>query len=1647
MPASSTDLRVSKDVHALKPIQATQFWTFDNALSLLKTGNDIYIADALDEFLLSNKQLIMNPSPFSSGSESSSPQVKKGAKEISLRNVLYSDFTASTIDDAEKLYSILKLDKVELVRIISQTNKRVPEKKLHNSEKLKSKLPDDRQRFLENERLLLYTSKVLRERRTILKIVVELLNSINGQNSSAIIRNFGKDIYLSSTYAKDIITAFEQALTSLSTKSYESGLSSELDELVYKETILYAIQLAKVLTELTSGPFYKDKETTQQWFQLMASNNYILALGPHIKYQESFNLLQALSTSISIVFLDLIDTFDVADNNKAVPTSFITDVEVFKALNESITDDSNENSVVMYSWLIILMRKFYFLQEYSTLPSSNTFLQNFSFDALDVTINKLSIRCNNLNVFDELNRVNELLKFDSLHSSILSTVVISAMPLIESLTPDIATTIQSIMKNCPNSIIEKFFENEFTINNIVLARAKFPLALTPYLRIASINGSFAFHEFSELKSYIQLFKKDEFNRLYTIDDENTELVKLTEFIDVYPPYEYNKKLSLLLSQGTKAKILPTSNSDEVLVTFLYKYNGWALLGRVLQNVSKLFTGSDGDKVDVVVLIINSLTQVTIDCNIDQVKQVLEYMSAYTDDSDILEVILRLLEQGLHSRNVRVLEAVIELLSRLMPFLSYRIWPYLSKSSLLSHNGKEGLAANIFGAIEMVNSDYSFTVVLIRLTESLVQNCLSLDEDYPQKSKGIILSKFVNHLVSVFESFTHCRFNKAYQKLEVGVSILDVFSNVLNYTYGIDEDTKAINKVTKVFSESATSILESFLVVGDEYARSASPILTMIDSMDTNLNLYEISDVSGFLYDSWIRGALSFSSLIINIRSILNYPPSSFEQSLFGKLPKLVLSYAQYASVRSNVLDLITSLTNGKWPEDAKPSLLSHLGRDYAQVLLHSLASDLDNSFDDYRLKISLYDFICAVMEGSQEGLSVLFISGRDVFGDFTKTPKETDNLKHISLLQILKKNIRDINYYPNFVSLHLVDAIALASNSWTTARENENDLDFINELITKIQLTITEKPQSIDDYINRCYSEKLVSKIAQILSLFLFTSRNDDCKKNIINLVTSHDFIEISKSKFTIKDYQPSLHTNLQVSFENEFPKFKLSQFTSVFSKRNRFGISVVYNLGLMDRLFQNEANWPQLREEVIAASVNLQYLDSQISSAKSFGALFTAYCRRFNAVSSPKLLDFTAHLLKLNIIEGIPAEIFESIYHERIELAFFLMYSVYKNSEVKKDTKLVFEIIKNSSALLSSASMNFLSSLADSSGYYRPLLRILYCSLNLIKDDAGILLEYFSVFRDLFGLIITKGTRTLLIELQNDVYLSRTNKNHKSTKMNDKIDDLMIILSILKVFVKMKSSSNLHHEMATLVNDDGTIKSLLNLYSFSHSIEVNDEHIFAQLSLMFIQELMVIEIIAERLVAAGLFVVIVESPISSPVRAGSTSVSSGAQYHSIWTNGILPIIITSLTKLGPSVIPEVCLALQLFGKQIETCIDSWAKDSSTIRISSSTVAETSQILIIFQLLQSMNVIEYLNDNGLATENAEGEIIDMKVLPGLSTESKREEFVDCINNLLKHPKFLTSRVAPSSLEEQSIIEKGGEEYDNFVKELIQEIRDLKDVFS
>ncbi|CUM65241.1 uncharacterized protein PRCAT00002873001 [Priceomyces carsonii] len=1581
MPESRNHKWLQKTNATLNPVQATQLWTFEGVYSYLINGGYYYMEELLNEFFLLNREVLLNPSPFT---ESSSKPLKSELKEFSLRTVLYSGVTPNNIKDAEQIAELLGIDKYEVLRIICQTCKKIPERKVFDFKKLKSKLPDDREKYLEEERILLYCRRVLNERRVILSLVIELSNG----SQSMIMSNLAKEILLSQDYIPRLIKTLNEQIFSFS--SLRLASTSNIDSLIYEETILFITQLLRVLANLLYEGAVRNKEITESWFSLMGSVNFMNELGQHINDIEQFSIIQALLTIISILLLDMDANFATLDS-----THYFNDSKLFKEINDIICNSDNPSSIVMYSWSIILLKKSFFLDDLRALPSTLVFSRDLNLSDIVQSIENLKLKYARLDVFNDMTTIINVLNDQHMYTVIISNVIHSAIPLIV-MTPEISSCIQKILEWV---VKDSFFDDVSFQNAVILSRAKFPILMTPYLNLVSIDDEFAYQELIELKSYATIFKATEFEHLYEIDNENTSLVRLTKSIDLYPPYEINKKLSLFLSEGTKAKILPASNSDEIIVIFLYKYNGWSLLGRVLQNVSKLFDSTDKDKTTLILSILKAMNATVSGQNYTTI---LESMSAYTDDSDIIEVILRLFEQALHSRNMEILESILKFLDDFVAKerTSHKVLPYISKSSLLPNNGKEGFASTIFGAIEMVNGEYKFSLALLTLIDLLVFDFN--DRDLP-KTKSSVLARFIRHILMVFESSINCNFKDIREKFMMIGRISSIFSNVLEINYGLTDYSKKHNKES--YAESCQLIVSSFLITGDDFSRTTMPILALIDELAENpRNLTN-------MFDSWIREIFTFAKLIVGVRTSANMPPSAFEKALFSRLPQLVMIYAQNEILLKDVLNLLTCLMNGKWGDQLKPSMLSHLGQDYAQVLLYSLASDLSNSINPYRLKIAIYNFICSVLDANQEGMAVLFVNGKDLFGHFSQDLASNElDAESITLLDVLKKNVRDIKHVPYHVSVRLANTISLALNSWITTRENNNDSEFVKELIFTVSLI-----DSSDQNDSILYSEesklKLIAKLLEILSLVLFTTKSEECQKSIIEFIKSDVFFSTISEKFKIGDLSPE---------------------KALVSKKNT------------DRFDKDE--WPPLYSQLYDPCDESNYLNAQVSVAKSLGALLTTFCRKFESSVDQKFLNLIIELLRINAAEGIQSDNIVELYQVRLEVAFYISYTFFRKQDTKLNVKNIFEIVKSSSEILSSPSIKFPDCLNKGNSYYRPQLRILYCFLSMIKNESVILIEFFSVFRGLFELIIAKGIKSVLIELQNEVYLSQTNKSSILTKIDDKIEDLMLILSILKIFMSMKISPDLERDMAKTIESNGTLKSLLSLFSFSHLIEVDGEPIFAQLCLMFIQQLMKNEIICNKFVDSGLFIVFVQSSISDPLRQGGIHINSGPQFHKIWTNGILPIFLTSLAKLGPNVLPEVCLGLRFFGKQIEYCIDSWSKDSSSIRVTSATVAETNQILLLLQLLRSFNVTDYLNGTDDFGEH-ETNTVDISVLPGLDSESKREEFVECINNLLKHPKFLASRISASSLEEQRLIEAGGPNFDLFVKNIVDEIRDMKDILT
>ena len=119
MPSSTASVGglASKNL-PLKAIQPTQNWTFENVLALINNCQDPYISEALDEYLLLIKDVILNPSPFSVEEPTSTSKIT--TQEISVRGILYTNITKQNIQDGELIKKYLNLELKEIVRVIDQ---------------------------------------------------------------------------------------------------------------------------------------------------------------------------------------------------------------------------------------------------------------------------------------------------------------------------------------------------------------------------------------------------------------------------------------------------------------------------------------------------------------------------------------------------------------------------------------------------------------------------------------------------------------------------------------------------------------------------------------------------------------------------------------------------------------------------------------------------------------------------------------------------------------------------------------------------------------------------------------------------------------------------------------------------------------------------------------------------------------------------------------------------------------------------------------------------------------------------------------------------------------------------------------------------------------------------------------------------------------------------------------------------------------------------------------------------------------------------------------------------------------------------------------------------------------------------------------
>ncbi|AGO12623.1 AaceriAER284Wp [[Ashbya] aceris (nom. inval.)] len=1579
--------------------------------------------ELIAQFLKDNKSLLVNVSEFSN-----TQGTVELPRKMALRGSTY-EASSEDIKEAVALSEKLHVNPQECLRVIVQCNLRLQPKE---------------------ERRVLYAQNILQERNSVLDTILVLLNNDNVAQISKIYLDLF--VQKKTTIVGDLISLLSTICAELASME-PSTEDVSISQFRYSHDISYLLNILRLLSILCLNSELP-VPIIESWVDFLDETECGVSGFWQKNLPEEVSLrLQSLVVIVSILMFGL----GTAHHNINVSAPFFNSEQIFIKVNKLLLRPSS-NPVILYYWSFVLSVKAYLLEE---APETNVdFAKNvFGTTAIDDLINAFTARAESLHVLDGICRLHKTLSDEGLYSAIMCSFLILSLNFI-SLNEETTHAIKLILTGMPKDLIESFLTSPELEKKLSILRAKLPLlheSLIPMINLTSIHPEFAHFEWKELPTYAQKLKLNDIDYDLSVDDDNrvesTDLIVLKNELLVKPPMEFEENVLLPIAKDTKGQIIPSAAGDEDIVVFLYKYSGWALIGRILQNICETYRDTCDPMTArlrqyLLVSILDLISSIVdADTPLERSTEILQHISGYVTEDDIFSLIFKTFEQALHSRDMEVLVPCLKLFSSMVTNFPHIVWSHLSRSDLIDRHGKAGMVTTLIGALELPNGEYLFTIAFIKLADELVSESLHVETAFPERMKRELLGRIVKQLLHVYESYQYWKYSNINQRFEIGALLTSLFTKIIYSVYGIDQDSKPGDKITRVLADAASFIVTVFIGTDSPDIRAVNSLVSVLVSPTTLEAISLNHGVYGAQYNKLLQKSFAFGNMLVSVRGLLKLPPTTLEKSIYSKATDLVNAYIYKPSLKVHVIKLFTYLVRAPWFAE-RPSLLAHLGHDHAKSLLELLTFDLSSPIQDYRVLKNIYSFFSSIMEGKQDGMSILFLTGNIVTFDDSK--HENKEVGSKSILTILKRNALNLDRMPEDLGSHLLDAISYAFNSWTSARNYAADKDFITALVKRLEAfepNADNNIKSIEQVASMASKYRLISRIAEICALYLFTSTGTSSP--IFDLLGRNDLATIVNPLFELDGYNKDLHTNLAVNFEKQWPGLSLSTFSlSTLVRDSNSFQTIIYDLPLMDQYFSGDEAWfgsetqTGLREQVVEASINIQFVTYQISAAKSWGALLTSFIKKTPVPLQDTFVDIVLHLLKVNIEKSIESPFFVDIYLERIELCFYVLYSFMKTSKNVAEKKLV-EITSHLMKILTSPEIDFLGNIASSrkSAYYRPLLRSILIALSLVNTGTHFI-ELISVeLLEFFERIFCKGVNLILSEILSEINTTSSCGNNVSiTSVTDKIQDLLLLLSLFTSIKNLQPPKSFMLMIATSLNEVDTVKALLNLYSSSHLFRVNEEPIIADITLIFLCEFCSVDEVAEKLIINGLFSVLLESPISIMIQQGGIKPEIQPRLHSIWSNGLLSIILQLLSQFGAQVLPECCLFVTYFSKQLSSTIFSWSDNS--LAISNSIIQDTSQIIMLQKMFSALEYQKYLSNS-----NAKTKVIDdvdvIEIIPGLDTEMERKELYRSFTHLLTHPKYLNSRIVPTTLEEQRLLQDE-ETRAVFVKNTTEEIRKLQD---
>lgn len=796
-----------------------------------------------------------------------------------------------------------------------------------------------------------------------------------------------------------------------------------------------------------------------------------------------------------------------------------------------------------------------------------------------------------------------------------------------------------------------FAKDQDLMENIFfIARSRFPYETAPFLELcrALITGHTLdedgfpaiLEELENMESFTQIVSPT-FQGYATIrEDENANLVALLQPLPMFNRLSHGRLLdkepsnSLIVAGSSEipqqAIGQVISDSKPAVIMWKHRYSCLSFLGSWLEEWSETGGQPLGLTEDTVADIINLLTGLIANSKnqgTDEAsgKRILEMASdGLAKQGDIISVIFDIFERNLQNigspgdsgKSLDATIACLNFIKALLKVLPNRVWPFLSRSSLIGSEGKSGIMTSIISALEIPTGEYPFLLGCIDLVDAVIEDAASravlrkspgsvasktsIASDWsagiPSHAMRTILLNFTRTVVEIFNSSGNWRFNVPEQRFKINSKLASSFERVLYYAFGINDSPKLESKVTGVFSLSAAYILD-MLRPRTTADLPFNPILRLIaEGLQTPPTTYLRYLI---LIEDQVKSTLRLCMRLVQAAQLADKPGSLLEEQLFKATPVLIKLYALHDTYRLSVVSLLDILISSAAsnPDSEPPSLVGHLGAESSCLFLDVL-SQLDKPVCDRPLLLGVWQLLSTFVSKRQQWLAVFILTGSSPRQNLKKEPTP-DGLKMRSMpfLEMALEKLSHIDQLEPQVTLAMLEFVSLAQENWpwATPHLSKHPQFFTSTINYVSKLKISSLP-----VMDQIHNTRIAAVVADLCAVYLHSAKEAGDRsfiKTLIPLVSwySKDAVEVSA-------YNSSLHANLKKNFEMRYSGCKLIDFKRTPLEVRSLGQDYYYDLSMGSKLLSYDFAWAGTKnrgfaEEFERANINLSLVEAQVVS------------------------------------------------------------------------------------------------------------------------------------------------------------------------------------------------------------------------------------------------------------------------------------------------------------------------------------------------------------------------------------------------------------------------------------------------------------------